>query len=199
MTSAFLPISPTPTSYLATFKMFHISMSLPAGSVGGRAQKRNNGLCQHFCLGEICPLTPSSYPDTTQLVPPFMSLVTFKLLPKFWSSDGVNPSKSELRPFKSNCLGLHQQSVSLSHKPHWSLQSEVMGTSLPGTGTLGLGVPGVGLVPLAPWGDFCSWGIPLDFYLPHMDVGPPVSCLWPSCQSPCGFFFVLLVAGFPPS
>ena len=42
-------------------------------------------------------------------------------------------------PYKRNCLGLQKLSVSLSLNPSWFLQPEVMGVSLPGTGTLGWG------------------------------------------------------------
>ena len=41
----------------------------PAGCVcGGRAQKRNNGLCQHFYLGEVAPQLSPWY-QTIQFLP----------------------------------------------------------------------------------------------------------------------------------
>ena len=44
----------------------------PAGSVAlwGRVQKRDNGLCLPFCLGEGCPAALTLMPDTS--VPPCM-------------------------------------------------------------------------------------------------------------------------------
>ena len=76
---------------------------LPAVSV---AQKRNNGLCPPFCLGEICPPALALMPDTS--LPPHMPLVPFKLLPQCLSSEGVNVSKSMCKPFKRHCLGLRE-------------------------------------------------------------------------------------------
>ena len=64
--------------------------------------------------------------------------------------------------------------------PHWFLQPEVMGTYLPGTGT-------VGWVVWCGAGIPCSPGIPPDFYPPHVNVGPsippPLHPLCPSCSS----------------
>ena len=37
------------------------------GSVGGRAQKRNSGLCQHFYLGKSGPLALTMMADTQSL------------------------------------------------------------------------------------------------------------------------------------
>ena len=69
-------------------------------------QKRDNGLCLPFYLGESCPPALAFTPDT--LFPPCMPLVPFKLLPWCWSSEGVSPSKSLCRFFKGNCLGLQK-------------------------------------------------------------------------------------------
>ena len=74
------------------------------GSVAGRAQKRDNGLCPPFFLGQNCPPAPDLMPDPS--VPPCMPLVSFKLLHQCWSSEGVNLSKSVCGFFKGNCLGL---------------------------------------------------------------------------------------------
>ena len=68
--------------------------------------------------------------------------------------------------------------VSLSLSSHWFLQPEVLRTSLPRTGTLGLG-PGVGLRPSLLRGDFCSRDVPPDLYLPLMGVGPARSVSLP--------------------
>ena len=59
----------------------------PAGSVAfwGRAQKRDNGLCLPFCLGENCPPALALMPDTS--IPPCTPLVPFKLLPQCWNSE----------------------------------------------------------------------------------------------------------------
>ena len=57
-------------------------------------------------------------------------------------------------------------------QPLLVLQSEVMGISRPGAGTLGCAVcPGAGIAH--------SQGIPADFYPPHMNVGPPMPILPP--------------------
>ena len=101
------------------------------GCVGGRVQKRGNGLCLPFCLKDSCPPAPALMPDTS--VPPCMPLVPLNLLPWCWSSEGVSRSKSMCGFFKGNCSSnfFHQLN------PCWFLQPEVMGTYLPGTGTLG--------------------------------------------------------------
>ena len=114
---------------------------------GRRAQKRNNGFCLHFCLGESCPHPPPVLilmPDN--LVPPSMFLAPFMLLLQHWSSEGVSQSKSMHRSFKRNCLKFQLLSILLRHNPCWFLQPEVMETSLPGTGTMG-------------WGTWCGTGI----------------------------------------
>ena len=99
------------------------------------AQKRDNGLCPPFCLGENCPPATTLVPNTS--VPPCMPLGPFKLLPWCWISVGVSLSKSICGFFKRDCVG----SRSFFHQlnSHWFLQPEVMGTYLPDTGTLGWG------------------------------------------------------------
>ena len=72
-------------------------------------------------------------------VPTQLSLVSFKLLFQHWNSEAMSQSNSMHRPFKRNCLGFQKPSISLHLNPHWFLQPEVMGTSLPGIGTLGYG------------------------------------------------------------
>ena len=52
----------------------------------GRTQKRNNGLCQHFSLGESCPPVLAVMLDNS--VPPYMSLMPFNLLPPCWNLEG---------------------------------------------------------------------------------------------------------------
>ena len=72
----------------------------------GRAQKRDNGLCPPFCLGESCLPALALMPDTSG--PPFMLLVPLKMLPWHWSSEEVSLNKSVCGFFKGNCLGLHK-------------------------------------------------------------------------------------------
>ena len=81
-------------------------------------------------------------PDTS--VPPRTPLVPFQLLRWCWSSGGVSLCGGSLR-------GTAWGSSSFFHRlnPHYFLQPEVMGTYLPGTGTLGWG-PGVELGLLTP-------------------------------------------------
>ena len=80
----------------------------------------------------------------------------------------------ELRGSESECRflrgGTAWDSRSFSHRlnPHSFLQPEVVGTYLPGTGTLGWGA----------WcgpGTPCSWDIPLDLYSPHLSIRPACS------------------------
>ena len=80
---------------------------LPALSLSGEsAQKRNNGLCQHFCLRESFPQLIALMPDNP--VPSHTSLMSFNLLLWCSSSEGASPSKSICRPFKRDCLGIQQ-------------------------------------------------------------------------------------------
>ena len=134
---------------------------------GRRAQKRNNGLCQHFCLGESCPPTLTLMPDTS--VPLCMSLMPFKLLPLCQSSEGVSLSKSMCSPLEKNCLGL-QKSLSSSA----SISAEFTAKSY---GILSswhwAGGPGVGLGSLTPK------DIPPNFYLLYVGVGPARSTSLP--------------------
>ena len=101
----------------------------------GRAQERNNGLCQHFCLAESCH--PSSCSDACVSIPPSISLFPFKLLLQHCSSEQLNLPKSMHGSFKKNHLGLYRPSISLTLNPHCFLQPAVMETSFPDTGTLG--------------------------------------------------------------
>ena len=78
----------------------------PLALLGGRAQKRKNGLCQHFCPGESCPPALALMPDNS--APPHVSLTFFNLLPTHWSSEAVNLSKSVHGPFKRNSLGFQK-------------------------------------------------------------------------------------------
>ena len=140
----------------------------------GRACERNNGLCLHFCLEETCP--PQFSPVIlNNSVPPHMPQVPFNLLPQPWSSEGLSPSKSMQGHFKRNCLGLQKSFVSLSHNPCWFLQPEVMGTSLPGSRTLGWGAWFGVETPCSSEGT-SAVGTPPDLYLP-MGVAASLLCL----------------------
>ena len=71
----------------------------------GRAHQRNNGLCQHFCLGEIS----SSHPDARQFSSSlYVSGAAQAAFTPHWSSGGVNPSKFVCWPFKRNFLELQK-------------------------------------------------------------------------------------------
>ena len=142
----------------------------------GRAQKRNSGLCEHFFLGESCPL--SSLPDAGQFSSsPYVS-DTFQSSTPCWSSVSL------CRALYRELPGIPAVSVFHSLNPHWFLQPEVVETSLPGTGTLGWG-PGVGLGSLAP-------EISLLIFIHHTCVGLPVLYLCistpPTHLNECDFF-----------
>ena len=152
---------------------------LPVSSVAlwwWRAQKRDNGLCQ--------PLFPPALvliPDTW--VSPCTAQVPFKLLPWCWSSEIMSLNKSVCDLVKRNCLG-HR---SFFHwlNPCWFLQPEVMGTYLPGSGTLG-------------WGAWCgagtpgSWDIPPIFSYSTCGFGTSPFSVFASPTSLDGFFFLIL-------
>ena len=97
------------------------------------------GLSQCFCLGENYP--PSSHPDARQFSSSPYVHDAFQAALELRE----NESKSMCGPFKRNSLELQLPSVSCSHNPCWFLKPEVMGTSLPGTETLG-------------WGAWCGAG-----------------------------------------
>lgn len=59
----------------------HVALTCPL--YWGRAQQRNSGFCQCFCLGASCPFC--SLLDASNSFPPYMSLVLFELLPLCWS------------------------------------------------------------------------------------------------------------------
>ena len=90
-----------------------------------------------------------------------MPLVPFKLLPWYWSSKELSLSKSILGSLKGIAWGsrifFHQLN------PHCFVQPEVVGTYLPGAGTL-------------LWGAWFKAGAPEislpNFYPPHVDDGP---------------------------
>ena len=65
------------------------------GSVLDRAEKRYNGYCLQFCLGESCPPALILMPDTS--LPPHIPLMPLKMLPQCWSPEIVSLSKSTCR------------------------------------------------------------------------------------------------------
>ena len=89
----------------------------------------------------ICAWVQAAPPAVTLMldnsVSPCIFLVPFKLLPQHWSSEFMGPRKSMCGPFKRKCLRLQQPSVSLSLNPCWFSHTDVMGISLPCSGTLG--------------------------------------------------------------
>ena len=133
--------------------------------VGGRLQKRDNGICPPICLGESCPPVLTLMPDTT--FSPCMPLVPFKLLPWCQSSERVSLSKSVCGFFKRNCLEF-LQFLPPAH-PHWFLHPEDMGTSLLSHGTL------------EPWTGGLVWGWDSSLLRypsqipPHVGLGPACS------------------------
>lgn len=100
---------------------------------------------QHLCLGESCP--PSPHPETRQLSPSRLSLGPLELLPRHWSAEPVSPAgrksvRGPLRRSPGTALALLSPGCHL----HWFSQPGVVGTPLPGPGTLGR-EPDVGLDP----------------------------------------------------
>ena len=153
----------------------------------GRAHQRNIGLCQHFSLGESC--LPSSL--ALILMPikffPVCLWCLSSCSPSVAAQMGMSPTKSV--PFKRNCLGHLKPSVSLSHSAHWFLQPEDMGTSLPGTGTLGWRA-WCGDATLAPQGGPLQLRYLSQFYLPHMSVEP--ACSVPTLHTSLSVAFALI-------
>ena len=147
--------------------MWHASASSVA--LRGKGSEEGQWPCLPFCLRESCPPGLALMSDTS--VPLHMAMVPLKLPPWCWSSEGLSLSKSVCRLFKRNCLGF-QQFVSLTQSPlvfadriygdlsswHW----------IPGPRSLVLG-----------WGSSLLRYPPLNFYPPHMDVGPASSVSLP--------------------
>ena len=98
-----------------------------------RAQKRNSGLCQHLFLEKAAHT--GSCPNTGQFSFSSYASGAFQAAAPVLEFRG---SKSMHCPFKRNCLGFQEPSVSFSLNPHWYLEPEVIRTPLPGTGNLGL-------------------------------------------------------------
>ena len=143
---------------LIEIQMWHPTASSVGGLRKGTMTSVSTSVWKKVAQPALALMSDSS-------VPPHMSLVPFKLLPQCWSSEQVSPSKSMNGPFKRICPGLQKPSISLSPNPHWFLQPEVMGTSLPGQGF------GVGLGPLPPKVQTPQQRY-LSIFIYHMWVGP---------------------------
>nr|KAF6437991.1 hypothetical protein HJG59_008691 [Molossus molossus] len=113
------------------------------------------------------PLQPSLQCQTAQFFPVCLWCPSSCLSPKL---SGRESDKFVRGPFKE-LPGAPARSASLSLSSCWFFQPEVMGTSLPGTGTLRR-VSGVGGGPLSPQGGPSQPRYPPDFYPPHLGVGP---------------------------
>ena len=99
-------------------------------------------------------------PNTS--VSPTMSLVSFKQLPGAGAQrDWVWVGESVCGFFKKNCLGL-QRFLPLTN-PCWFLQTEVLGTYLPGIGKLG-------------WGVWCGAGTLLFWDIPPKCLSTTCGC-----------------------
>ena len=123
-------------------------------------------------------------------VPPCMPLVPFKLLPWYWDSEGVGLSKSICRFFKGNSLGL-QKFLPLTQALLFFCSQKLWGFIFLGL-TPWAGGPGVGLGLLAPKISL------LNFYPPHVDVGPVCSTYLPLLLLRMDvFFFNSLVVRLP--
>ena len=144
-------------------------MSLLCGSVWGRVHKGNKSVAWPL---EFCPeAVPWHSPwwQTLQFLP-ICHWCPFSCCPSAGSQREwvcVSP-KSVVGPLRGDLWQSH--SFFCHPKTHWFLQLEVMGTYLPGTGTLswvvwcGAGIPHL-------------WGLPPNFYPPHMGMGPQTQCL----------------------
>ena len=86
-------------------------------------------------------------PDSSVL--PCMRLVPFQLLPQCWSSEEVSLSKSVHKPFKRDCLGIHQFLFSTASAPAGIYTQKLWGLIFLALEPWAEG-PGVGLGPLAP-------------------------------------------------
>ena len=118
-----------------------------------------------------------------------MPLVPFKLPILCWSSEGVSRVSPRSGPLKRTAW--NPSSFFYQLNPCWFLQSDIMGTYLPDTRTLGCGGAGMGLGPLIP-------EISLQIFIHHMWVqNQPIPHLCPSFQFWCGFFFNSVIAGLP--
>ena len=129
------------------------------GSVGEEFRKRTIASAPSSCL-DARHFSSSPY-----------ATGAFQLLPQCWSSEGVSRSKSMCRFFKRNCLGPQkflpptQSSSGFCSQKLWELIFLALGPWAAGHGMgLGLLAPEISL---------------LNFYPPHLDVGPACSASLP--------------------
>ena len=80
----------------------------PASSVTPRGEGSEEGQWPLFTFLSGRKLSPSSYLDDRHVSSARMPLVTFKLLPWFWSTEGMSLSKSMYGFFKRNYLELQK-------------------------------------------------------------------------------------------
>ena len=154
------------------------------GSVGGRAQKRDNGLFLPFSLGERCP--PALDLMTKPSVLPWMPTMTFKWLPWCWSSEEVRLCKSMCGFFKENCLGLQKCLLLIQFLLGFVARSYL--DYLPSSGTLSLGTWCVAEIP-------CSWDIPSNILSTTPGCRTGLFHVSAPCTSldGCGFFNSVVV------
>ena len=157
----------------------------------GRSQKRNKGLCHHFCLAESF-LSPALILMLDSSVFPHMFLVLFELLPQCWSSETLSPSKCVHSPFKKYCLRFQHSSpqpqslLVFTSRSHGNFSSWHWNPGL--QGLCGAGAPH-------------SSGGPLQlryisqFLSATHGCGTSLLCLHPSYQSHSNFFFKSPVVG----
>lgn len=95
---------------------------------GEGVQQRNNGLRQHFYLGEMVPLILTLMPDS--LVPPHTSWMPLEILLQHWSSEGVSQVSLCMIPLRettchSSSLYLTQPQslLVLKARSHWDFSS----------------------------------------------------------------------------
>ena len=154
------------------------------GSVGGRVQKRDNGSLLTFLSGRKLPPALSLMPDTS--VPLCLPLVPFKLLLWCWSSQGVSLSNTVCGFFKRNSLGLQKFLVPTAFLLVFAARSYGDLPSWHWNPGLGGPVVGLGITPEISL---------LNFYSPHVDMGPvhsaspPLIPVWMDVFCFCFCFF----------
>ena len=143
---------------------------------GGRVQRRDNGLCPPFCPPALA-LMPNT--SASSCIPQML----FKLLPQFWSSEGVSLSNSICGFFKRNCWVLQRFFPQTQ-----SLLVFATRTYLPGTGILG-------------WRVWCETGTPHSQDNPpeflstthECEISPLCKSIPPISLDGCGFFNSVVV------
>ena len=154
----------------------------------GRAQKRNSGLCQDFCLRESCRPALALTPDNS--IPPHIFLMPFNLVHWHWGSEGVSLGKSVHWLCKRSCFGFQQFLSSTDSIPAEFYSQKLRRLTFLALEPKAAGA-GVGLGPLAS-------EISLLAFIHHLWVcNQAVRSLQPPYQSQCGFFFNSVAVGLP--